>query len=248
MTTPDPITALLLVKRTTVVPAAASKPARDLTQAEARDLTVYYALNKQLDLEKPITFGKDGNPTFPKVGAKVTLGLDIGGVHFTPDNKAAADWKRTRGMDMRAAVLAVRLSQFLKASRWGVTTIYWGGMGVGRDDNDRHGKGYAIDIHGALTRYGKIDVSEDWGKQKITLPNGKKASEWPAHTPPYFRLDVDTQAGGFFYDVYHWLTGEAADAPRPSSIGDRSYILCPDMPDNYWRPLHQDHIHCEIDR
>jgi hypothetical protein len=65
---------------------------------------------------------------------------------------------------------------------------------------------------------------------------------------PYFRLDVDTKAGGFFYDVYHLLTREAADAPRPSSIGDRSFILHPDTPDFAQRPFHQDHIHCEIDR
>ncbi len=247
MTIPDPVTAFLKFTHA-IPPAAASKPARDLTQAEARDLVVSYVLNNQLDLEKPIAFGKDGNPTFPKVGEKVTLGLGIGGVHFTPDNKKAAGWQRTGPMDMRTAVLAVRFAQYLQ-SRWGVTTIFWGGMGVGRADTDRHGKGYAIDFHGAITRVGKIDVSEDWGKQPITLPDGKTARKWPIGTRPYFRLDVDTKAGGFFYDVYHWLTGEAADAGgKRTSIGDHSYILCPDMPDVAWRDLHQDHIHCEIDR
>jgi hypothetical protein len=247
MTIPDPVTALAMLSRAGP-PAGASKPARGLTQAEARDVTVYYALNGQLDLEKPIAFGKDGNPTFPRVGEKVRLGLEIGGVHFTPDSEAAAKWTRTGPMDMRMAALAVRLAQYLRSSRWGVTTIFWGGMGVGRDDNDRHGKGFALDFHGAFTRFGKLDVARDWGNQKITLPNGKTASQWPASTAPYFRLDVDTNAGGFFYDVYHFLTGEAADAPRPSSIGDRSFILHPDMPDFGLRPFHQDHIHCEIDR
>jgi hypothetical protein len=67
---------------------------------------------------------------------------------------------------------------------------------------------------------------------------------------PYYRLDVDTPAGGFFKTVYSFLTGEAADngTSNESSIGDRSYILHPDTPDATLRPTHQDHIHCEIDR
>jgi hypothetical protein len=238
----------LTLIRLAVLPAESNIPARDLTQTQARDLVVYYVLNHQLDLEKPLAFGKDGKPTFPKVGEKVKLGLDIGGVHFTPDSAAAAKWTRTGPMDMRMAVLAVRLAQYLRSSRWEVTTIFWGGMGVGRAANDRHGKGFALDFHGALTGYGKLDVAQDWGNQKITLPNGKTAKQWPSGTAPYFRLDVDTNAGGFFYDVYHFLTGEAADAAKPSSIGDNSYILHPDHPDSGLRPSHQDHIHCEIDR
>jgi hypothetical protein len=247
MTIPDPVTALLMLSHV-VPPAGASKPARALSQAEARDVTVYYALNGQLDLEKLIVFGKDGNPSFPKVGEKVRLGLDIGGVHFTPANRAAATWTRTGPMDMRMAALAVRLAQYLKSSKWGVTTIFWGGMGVGRDANDRHSKGFALDFHGALGRSGKFDGYQDWGNQKVTLPGGKTASQWPASIAPYFRLDVDTRAGGFFYDVYHFLSGEAADAPKPSSIGDRSFILHPDTPEIGLRASHQDHIHCEIDR
>ena len=247
MKIPDPVTALMMLNHA-VPPAAASKPARDLTQGEARDMVVYYALNSQLDLEKPIAFGKDGNPTFPRVGEKVTLGLDIGAVHFAPDNKKAAGKKRTGPMDMRTAVLAVRLAQYLK-SRWGVTTIFWGGMGFGRADTDRHGKGLAIDFHGAITRLGRIDVLDDWGKQPIVISNGETKARWPPATRPHFRLDVDTKAGGFFYDVYHWLTGEAVDAlSKRTSIGDNSQILCPDTPDVMLREHHQDHIHCEIDR
>ncbi len=146
------------------------------------------------------------------------------------------------------AVLSVRLAQFLKSSKWNATTIYWGGMGVGRDENDRHGKGYALDFHGADTRRGKFDVAKDWGAQPITLPSGKTAHVWPPEVVPYFRLDVDTPAGEFFYALYHFLTGEAADAAKPSSIGDRSFIVHPDHPDVALRATHQDHIHCEIDR
>lgn len=250
MTNPDPMDVLLAFKLAAVEPLSSGKPARELTQAEARDLVVWYTLNKQLNLPKPITFGKDGSVTFPKVGEKVPLGLDIGGVHFQPDNKDAQGHTATGPMDLRTAVLAVRLSQWLKASRWAVTTIFWGGMGTGRADVDRHGKGFAIDFHGAITRLGKMDVNADWGSKTITLPGGRKVPAWPADARTFYRLDLDNDRGGqFFYDVYHWLTGEAADGRAGgTSIGDHSWILCPDMPDITKRDLHQDHIHCEIDR
>jgi hypothetical protein len=247
MPIPDPLTVLNAMKLASNPPDGNGVPARDLSQQQARDLCVYYALNNLLSLDKGITLDKDGKPTYPKVGDKSTLGLIIGGVNFYPDNKAAAGLKRTGRMDLRTAVLAVRIAQFL-SKQWGITVLYWGGMGFGRDANDRHGRGLAIDIHGASGTGNYFNVTRDWGKQKITLPNGTKVNAWPNTQQPWFRLDVDTLNGKFFYQLYHFLTGEAADAARPSSIGDRSYILCPDMPDNYWRPLHQDHIHCEVDR
>jgi hypothetical protein len=228
------------------------KAAFKLTQTEARDLTVTYVLNNYLTLEKPVTFASDGTPSYPKVGDKPKLKLDnIGGAAWVPDNKVASGYTMTGAMDLRTAVLAVRLALYLREeSKWGVSTIYWGGMGYGRDSNDRHSKGYAIDFHGAMTRFGKFNVYDDWGNQPITLPNGKKAREWPAAVAPYYRLDVDTPAGGFFYAVYHFLAGEAADnsTDKESSIGDHSYILCPDTPEIALRPGHQNHIHCEVDR
>lgn len=226
------------------------KPAYQLSQEEARDITVSYVLNGLLTLEHPVTFGTDGAPTYPKIGERAKLKLaSISGVAFVPDSKAAAGWTTTGPMDLRTTVLAVRLARYLRQySKWGVSTIFWGGMGVGRSETDRHGKGYAIDFHGAITRFGKFDVAADWGNQPITLPDGKTARAWPMHVRPYFRLDVDTPAGGFFYAVYHFLTGEALDngTGHSSAIGDRSHILCPDTPDVGLRPSHQDHIHCEV--
>ena len=228
------------------------KPAFKLLQEEARDIVVSYVLNNLLSLEKPVTFGTDGAPTYPKIGERAKLKLEnIGGAAYVPDSSKAAGLTTTGLMDLRTAVLAVRLARYLREqSRWGVSTIFWGGMGYGRHENDRHGKGYAIDFHGAVTRFGKFDVSADWGKQLITLPNGTKTKTWPATIQPYFRLDVDTLTGGFFYAVYHFLAGEASDngTNRESSIGSRSQILCPDTPDIVQRPSHQDHIHCEVDK
>jgi hypothetical protein len=221
-----------------------------LSQDEARDICVPYVLNNLLELEKPVTWGKDGTPTYPRIKDKPRLMLNnIGGAIWVPDNKDASGWKTTGPMDMRTAVLAVRLARYLREySKWGVSEIYWGGMGVGRDEDDRHGKGYAIDFHGAMTRFGKFMVLADWGNQPITLPNGKTAKTWPAGVQPYFRLDVDTPAGAFFHAVYHFLAGEASDngTNKESSIGDRSQILCPDTPNAALRVHHQDHIHCEV--
>jgi hypothetical protein len=226
------------------------KAARDLSQEEARDIAVSYVLNNLLTLEKDVAFGKDGAPTYPKIGERSKLKLsNIGGVAFVPDSKKAAGWTTTGPMDLRTAVLAVRLAIYLqRQSKWGVSTIYWGGMGVGRAEDDRHGKGYAIDFHGAMTRFGKLDVAADWGSQPIILPDGETAREWPLNVQPHYRLDVDTLAGGFFYAVYHFLAGEASDNGREweSSIGGRSQILCPDTPDPTLRMYHQDHIHCEV--
>src|SRR5262249_8025156 len=150
-----------------------------------RDLCVYYALNNMLALEKPITFGKDTKPTWPKVGDKSTLGLTIAGVNFSPDNSAASGLTRTGRMDLRTAVLAVRLAQYVR-SNWGTSVLYWGGMGFGRDSNDRHGRGLAIDIHGVSGAGNYYKVSRDWGKKPITLPNGTKAHAWPNTQQPYF--------------------------------------------------------------
>ena len=249
MTKPDTQTVQQLQPKYGNLPIGSGKAARDLTHEEARDLVVYYVLQNLLELVKAPAVAKDGSLTYPKTTDKPQLTLSIGGVSWVPDNKKAAGLKATGAMDMRTAVLAVRLAQYLASSRWGVDTIYWGGMGFGRSSDDRHGKGFAIDFHGASGSVGKLDVSRDWGQQPIPLPNGKQGRDWPVGQQPYFRLDVDTPAGGFFYDVYHWLTGEAADGKRGgSSIGDHSFILCPDTPDAAYRPSHQDHIHCEIDR
>jgi hypothetical protein len=227
----------------------ADKAAFKLSDQEARDLVVGYVQNKLLELEKEVE--TTGPNPYPKVGERVRVKLqNIGGVKYTPDNPDAAAWSTTYPMEMRTVVLAVRLGVFLKSGRWGVSAIYWGGMGIGGSSaTDRHSLGRAIDIHGADTTAGKLDVLANWGRQPITLPNGKKVHVWPGNIQPYFRLDVDTPAGGFFYDVYHFLTGEARDkigGLAGSSIGDRSFILCPDMPDAALRARHQDHIHCDV--
>jgi hypothetical protein len=89
--------------------------AYQLSQEEARDIAVSYVLNNYLTLEKPVTFGQDGAPSYPKIGERARLKLDnIGGVRFVPDSKAASGWTMTGAMDLRTAVLAVRLGIYLR--------------------------------------------------------------------------------------------------------------------------------------
>lgn len=38
--------------------------------------------------------------------------------------------------------------------------------------NDCHGKGYAINFHGAIAPFGKLDVAVDCCKELITRPDG----------------------------------------------------------------------------
>ncbi len=77
------------------VAALGSKPARDLTQEEARDLTAYHALTGQITLEKQVTFDPYGKPAFPKPNEKVKLGVTIAGVSFVPANADPAKWPVT---------------------------------------------------------------------------------------------------------------------------------------------------------
>src|SRR5690348_5815810 len=99
-----------------------------LSDQEARDLVVGFVQNKLLELEKAIE--TTGAHPYPKAGERVRVKLqNIGGVTYTPNNPDAAAWTTTYPMEMRTVVPAVRLAIFLKAGRWGVSSIYWGGMG-----------------------------------------------------------------------------------------------------------------------
>ena len=101
-----------------------------LSQEEARDIAVTYVLNNYLTLEKPVTFGQDGAPTYSKIGERARLKLDnIGGVRFSfPTDKAdVAGWTMTGAMDLRTAALAVRLAYICGGKQMGCLDDLWGG-------------------------------------------------------------------------------------------------------------------------
>ena len=65
-------------------------------------------LYRQGLVEKPVAFDAKGNPTYPKVGEKVRLKYNIGGLQFIADQKVARNWPLTHPLDQRLAVLLVR--------------------------------------------------------------------------------------------------------------------------------------------
>jgi hypothetical protein len=207
-------------------------------------------------LEKQVTFDSYGKPAFPKPNEKVRLGVTIAGESFVPANADPAKWPVTYPAGHAASRPARPSFAIFELEPLGRDNHLLGRVrDRGSDPQDRHGKGFALDFHGAVTRRGKYMVRQDWRSRPITLPSGKPAphNKWPVNVQPYFRLDVDdpSGAGAFFYDVYHFLTGEAADdfnPAKPTSIGDHSYILHPDHPDPNVRDSHFDDIHTEIDR
>ena len=128
-----------------------------------------------------------------------------------------------------------------------MTTIYWGGMGVGRDTDDRHGQGFALDSHGAETNAGHIDVQADWGRPTSAADAEAGRKTWPAGMQPYSgSTSTPMPAASSTTSTISW-PARPPTPPKPSSIGDRSFIAHPDHPDASLRSCHQDHIHCEID-
>lgn len=185
----------------------------------------------------------------------------IGGAQFVADNKVARGWPLTKPLDLRTVVLVVRVAQFLKRE-WDASVIYWGGLGTGRNVEDRHVKGFAMDFHGAVTRYGEFNVWRDWGAKRVPKEiGGDPHGKWPAiWTRTSFRLDSNpldfhkfvTTAGArkFFFDLYEFLTTQAAHGSSEATprIGQGSSILHPDTPYSALRAGHQDHFHFEIAR
>lgn len=242
-------------------PAGDSVPARDLTQAQARDLVIHYFHNHHLQLEKWPEFRGPLDPSYPKVGEKVRLCYKIGGIDWVANNPAARNWEFTKPMDQRLAVLLVRIGLWLKRE-WNASSILWGGIGVGRDPNDRHGKGFALDIHGVSTSRGEFNVYRDWGTRPVPRNiGGDRRGRWPAGaTRTSYRLELDPWDHGplfnsvatsqFFQQFYNFLTTEAKHGSTEATprIGQNSRVLHPDHPSGSLRPGHQNHYHVEIDR
>ena len=233
-------------------PAGASKPAKSLSGNEARDLLVHLVVNGHLKIEKPVSFDAAGNLKYPKAGERVRVQpATIAGVDY--DHAEAGKVSRLGSLDPAFIVLLYRFAAALK-KEWSATAIYWGGLGVGREDNpgDAHNSGRAMDFWGAATGKGTFMVQRDWGSKRVTLPNGKTSPHWPANSSKTnFRLSEDDPktkaAHNFFLFVYQFLAKEARDSSTgPSKIGEKSFIVHPDHPAAGLRPAHQNHIHFQL--
>jgi hypothetical protein len=201
----------------------AATPARNLSKKQAwKEL-------ETLKAQGIIDFKK-------KWGTRAQLLFPVSGVDFRAkwSNQPAT---KSYPIDPRLAVATVRLS--LWAKKHGVTEIAHMGF-MGRSSKDRHGQGRAVDLAGFKGVDPKTgiafdyDILRDWGK----IPKRQNS--------PY-RLDPSTHKGGFFHNLYGFLTTEFRDRkPGPSKIGERSYILCPDHPSPRLSRTHSDHFHVEV--
>jgi hypothetical protein len=163
--------------------------ARDLKPGQARDLIIHYHHTQQLTLETWPEFDVTGRVLYPATDENVRIKFEIGGVNYVADNPHARKWTLTKPIDQRLAVLLVRLGQWLRRE-WGGTIVYWGGLGVGRDSEDRHGRGLAMDVHGVQTQFGEFKVWRDWGAKPVPRTHGgDRQGRWPdSEDDIWFRL------------------------------------------------------------
>ena len=185
----------------------------------------------------------------------------IGGVRFVNRLNRRADY--LFNLDVRLVVGLHRLATMLR-STWGVAEIHHLGIGQGRGkSNDCHNTGRAMDLAGASGVYGgspySVDVLADWGRQPVTMPDGRTLAAWPAaYRATTYRLAGSTNiiARELFRDVYTFAAREFVDtSPRrfgngsPTAIGSSSrFIIHPDYPSGatWARPAHQNHMHFQI--
>ncbi len=176
-------------------------------------------------------------------------------------------------LDPRNALALVRFCRFLSAN-FGVTQLHTLGInGRGTHSDDCHGQGRAVDLAGVTMPVGdvsrRITVAAHWGTVETAVTPG---GTWPRGTGSRVRYrldepdasplgdpDGDLFVADFFRSVYDFAAGEwqdCSDSPDPataiSGIGDPSFILHPDHPDDHplpattGRAAHIDHIHFQI--
>ncbi|HUQ95032.1 MAG TPA: hypothetical protein VM120_25365 [Bryobacteraceae bacterium] len=216
------------------------KPARDLTLEEAWVLIEYHVLSGQMKLIDG--FGK-GNED------RVRVDTLIAEVQFMQQNDRGHTTRWGTGTPAKApsfyptpqfAIVLYRLAVWLK-TRWGASTIVWGGIGGARDTGNCHVGGHCVDFYGATTaRGGVFDVARDWSSQPVYTKDGKlHPSEgndpWGRDSKTYYRLlmtkDVEERektdslywnprARDFFLDLFQFIAAEcnsSGDSP-PSDM------------------------------
>ncbi len=238
----------------TALPAGFDKAAKEMTPQEARDALVYLNVNWELHM-KELSISDDMKVISPKAEASTRVTLEpniISGISFLLDSGKDFPLKP---VTLAFGVALWRLASELKKD-WGVTTIYSGGIGIGRDDKpgDCHNSGRCIDFFGADTSKGNFRVERDWGNQLFVRPDKVHARTWVGYKGHQFSYRLEnlvhppgnTDARDFFRWVYEFAQRECRDIkPGPSDIGGGSFIIHPDHPDPI-REHHRNHIHFQL--
>jgi hypothetical protein len=233
-----------------LAPSFIDTPGRDLTQEQARDIVMHLLVHRQIELLSPALFDAKG-VRIPKPGEHFKIANSLGGIAF---KHPTLDWNYLPNVDLAWIVVLYRMAvkMFME---FGTETIYWGGIGIGRDDKpgDSHNTGRALDFFGAHTRKGTLWVTKDWSKRPIVV-NGKTHKTWPASQIPFYRLQQGDPGFELFAWVYRFAAQECQDSSEgrtiagqsSSTIGQRSFIIHPDHLSVELRKHHQDHMHFQI--
>jgi hypothetical protein len=244
------------------IPGAIGTPARDMTRREARDVAVHYLQQGAFTLKTawtPLRFGTGCTVASPTPATRIAIEPPvIDGVTFRSRNNPRGRF--VDNLDARMVVLLCRLAYRLR-TKFGVTEIHHLGIGHGRGGaDDCHNTGRAIDFAGVVgigaggAPY-DLDVLRDWGRQPVTMPDGRALRDWPtSFTATTYRLPAGTLAHAVFSDVYQFGTEQATDTSQrrfangaPTTIGRASrFIIHPDHPNQRLRAAHRDHIHMQI--
>lgn len=203
--------------------------ARDLTIPQARAILNQAANAGQIQI---IAEGLSNN--------RMTIGNVVDEVTYRylpqPNARTVID-----NLDPRLAVLLLRLAQTLK-NQFGTKTVFDLGITHGSGNpSDVHNQGRAIDIGSVDDGTGEVySVLGDWGRK-------------PKGPPGTYRLRPNDRGYDMFRSIYAFATQEATDTSvnsggngRPTTIGERSYILHPDTPNAALAPAHQNHFHIQI--
>jgi hypothetical protein len=263
----DPMGCLALLP----TPAAFSKPARDLTRREARDIVVFLIGRGSFKLKSwtPLQLDRFCKVISPRPETRVAIEpAVIAGVRFKDDVHPGSNV--LDNLDLRMVVALHRLASHLKGS-FGVTEIRHKGIGhgVGGAD-DCHNTGRALDLSGLAGEvpfplsipgvFGPyaLDVQADWGNQPVPVGGGPNSHTWPANfQDTSFRLSPILNPVGFFLfkAIYDFAVTEFADnseSPNgntlpPTQLGKESvFIIHPDHHSPGLRPPHQNHMHMQV--
>jgi hypothetical protein len=248
-------------------------PVRDMTESEARDQAKTYWDQHEFEftaqtqkgwsfpLVSPMTRDKEGKLHW---GGQLMLKNEINGVKFVNVSVANAA-PLIYGCGWRMLVLACRMSKFILSEFGGPATIYHLGFaGRGDIDSNRHNRGTAFDLAGAITGVGEFTVTNDWSKMPVPDSLGGKDGKWPSNlsfTNPRFRLTEGDlgkpYARDFFLKMYNFAIRECRDGGtkdptnttglhHPSANG---FVVHPDYGTDgghEGRGAHFDHMHMDV--
>ena len=176
-------------------------------------------------------------------GRRIVVGGNIAGIQHTYLSPTGyVPRSQIDNLDPRFALYLIRLDLLL--SDLGVSELIDAGITHGGSNpDDVHNQGRAIDISELKGTDIDLSVLKDWGQK-------------PYNDIGEYRLNKSDPGYEIFKSIYEFAAEEGADKyaenpyneGNPSSIGERSYVLTPDTPNEQLRASHQNHMHMQLGR